>query len=481
RLHGLTLDKQDYIVDIQNCIVGSGAVERWKASLKKHCQADKYPDVAVGKLSDGYKWVRAPNLVRARWTEAQATIAHLERQPGGGKALAKCLAHNRPEIRAAAAAALGAHLDEDGVAEALAAAFDDTHAEVRGAAVQAIAYAKKPPPERAVQDGSAVEAAVLRAIDSPDDSMRYAAMQATRWFPGKRAEQALRDLAEASPVESLASDLLAKRTSKVVGEESRGAGSPPSIDDVLAKLDEAQVSTETFKEAGKLSDPRIIAKLISLAQLTDVGMLRHRVDQGAVVDALVNLRATEAVEPLAALLRQSWQHRNEHTILNAFVRLGDPRASEFIKQALRDAEPEWRFRLKYYLALAQLGDRQAYEMLANLLKEPLPQIETRQLLWSLVKSDRNELVALVEPLLDDEDFCSETADCLARNGGSQGLEMLKRRLTKEDDPLVAALFQGLQRDPEWHASPTGQGLLGDVARNGSAEAKRFAEDLLSEE
>lgn len=389
RLRDLTADDRGYLLvaNPKSCLVSSHAVSAWHDWLKKHATAETMPVLVVGKRQDDHVWNSISSEVRRYATEDLAAVALLERLPGSAKILLAHLVDPRYLVRRAVAEALSHHLAEQGVAEALVALFNDPHPAVRMAAALAIAEPKQPLPDALRRAGLPMETAVLAAMNSPDQTVARLARHAARWFATERVEQMLLEFLDACSNDPSALSSLIELNPKAAVERLRRCltggeyvrafaleqldklGEISHVEAVLGRLDERHAGIDAFQQAGKIKDPRIVAKLISLIEESDLGVPpRPRIDSLA-TQALVELRAKEAVEPLCALLNRPAWEGEALSIARVVAQFDDPRAIGPIRHALQKAPVEWRLRLDYYVALARLGDREALTTLVGILSK----------------------------------------------------------------------------------------------------------------
>ncbi len=333
------------------------------------------------------------------------------------------------QVRMAAAVALG-EIRNDRCVKPLVAGLADTSLNVQRMAAQGL-----------VQIGSAAVDALMKSLDSPDDSVRRWAAEVL----GKIGKKTVATkLVEKLPLET---PEVQKAIIIALGELASRKATHPLVS--ILRGDNVDLTRYAAEALGRLGDAEGIESLIECLDSPSIDVRK------AATEALVRV-GPESVPALTHAL----QHNNyvvRRWVAEALGNLKDKRAVKHLIHALHDENV--RVRRYAALALGEIGARNATPHLQSLLQD-----ENQDVRYSAVKAvasigGKEALSGLVTALKDN--------DWAVRMTAAQGLGDLG------DREGVAPLCEAL-RDPEWsvryHAAAA-LGQIGDVAALISADLR----------
>ncbi len=363
-------------------------------------------------------------------SENQAAIEALAWRRSNVPRLVAHLTNPAEETRSAAARALGAHTEVEGVVGALLEAASDPDRSVQSAALASLA---------AVADPRAREA-IIAAMDDP--KTRYAAVAAAASQKSEAVVSALiKMLDDADPrIVAAACRSLGQQKAAAAIEPLKALQAHPDAQVAQAAIDAlkligeltpvdaalAKVAVSDFYQQDELNalvrsrDPRAVPALVAALKSG-----RSARSIAPIAGALGKLGDQAAVEPLLDFMR--YNHDVPEEVYRALGELGDPRAVEPLEQALPRSQ-----RFTVQLALIRLGVAGILEQLIERLERAAEPHQKRQIIEALGKAGRNESVAAIEPYLDDPQLHSAAALALLDVGSPEAMAPLAERLRKAE-------------------------------------------------
>ncbi|MCL4194681.1 MAG: HEAT repeat domain-containing protein, partial [Thermoguttaceae bacterium] len=333
-------------------------------------------------------------------SENQAAIEALAWRRSNVPRLVAHLANSAEETRSAAARALGAHTEVEGVVGALLKAASDPDPSVRSAALASLA---------AVADPRVAET-IIAAMDDP--KTRSAAVTAAASQKSEAVVAALiKMLGDADPwIVAAACRSLGQQKSTTAVEPLKALQAHPDAEVARAAID-------ARKLIGELTPVDAALAKVAVSEF-------YQQDE---LNTLVRSRDPRAVPALVAVLKSGRSARSIAPIAQALGKLGDPRAVEPLKQAL----PRSR-RFTVQLALIRLGVEGIHEQMIERLERAADPQQKRLIIEALGKAGRNESVAVIEPYLDDPQLYSAAALALLDVGSPEAMAPLAERLRKAE-------------------------------------------------
>lgn len=258
-------------------------------------------------------------------------------QPIHADQVAAALEDAEPEVRVAAAQALGTFAD-DRVLSPLISALKDRKPEVRAAAVNSL---------RQLGDARAVGHLVLMLKDF-NHTVRWqaaAALNALGWRPGNNAEFVMRSVA--------------------LGQHEDAAVHGPEAVEMLIQALEDRTCPRRHAAAaalGKTADSRAVPPLE--AALND----EDRLVRVAAIEALSQMGNSQSASALLNLLKDGDAHVRA-TAIDALGRMGDARVVDHIAESLLQ-DSSWDVRKLSVEALGRVKDERTTQLLWQALKDP---------------------------------------------------------------------------------------------------------------
>lgn len=237
-----------------------------------------------------------------------------------GADLSRTLRDPVPEVRAAAAEALGSLQDTTAVLALIDVLGKDTDASVRRAAAWALGQIEDP-----------------RAIPSLGEALRRDTDVDVR----RMAAEALGDIDDRRAIPPLSEALQKDDDAEVRARAAHGlghyedAGSLPVLLAVLEREKIAAVKLAVLETLGDIGDKRAFAQLVPILRDADPEI------RVAAVHALGHLEDERGLDPLATALRDS-DAAVRVEAAEALSRISDRRAAPVLGSALKDASPEVR-------------------------------------------------------------------------------------------------------------------------------------------
>jgi HEAT repeat protein len=251
--------------------------------------------------------------------------------------VAEALSDEEPEVRVAAAKAMGVFQD-DRALPPLVAAVKDRNAEVRAAAIFSL---------RQIGDASAIDG-LVHALGDYHHAVRWqaaGALNALGWRPGNNMEFVLRAVA--------------------IGQHEDAAVHGAEAVDVLANALEDPTCPRRHAAAaalGKTGDPRAVRPLETALNDEDSHV------RVAAVEAISLIGHPQSATALLKLLDDA-NHQVRASAIEALGRMGDVHIVEHIAATLIN-DPSWDVRKLSVEALGRINDDAATQLLWQALKDP---------------------------------------------------------------------------------------------------------------
>jgi HEAT repeat protein len=479
------------------CLIDGLATQQFQQQMWQIMQGGNQPVVSTegGPLDNqgyGYNFFSYGQFQRVT-SETAAVLTILGRRPGTGATLIKHLEDKEAATRAASARAMTTHLAEAGVVKALAKAASDADADVRIAAVAALAGTAAQPDTRL--DHSIDTVALLAAMTDQVPGVRMTAAQSAAVFPCERARIALIKLLDdadisvkTSSANSLgtlhAKDAVPKlkelqkdpnQQLKITAIDAlKAIGELSPVDAALAKLDGGFLQDGDFAELGKAREKRAVEPLIARLAQTD----NYQV--GLIGRTLGDIGDPRAVDPLIQAFVYGNRNFNMADVPRALGKLGDKKAVEPLRQVLsvpnQYMQPELRNAI--FEGLLMLRAPKAFEDASAELKKMTDanrHFECGPLLVALGKSRDAKAVAIIEPFLANQQICIQAAEALVQCGTKESLTLLEKRLTAPDFQMGQMVIMNRQ----WTRTPATVALLKRVAAGANPGSKQAAINALN--
>ena len=338
---------------------------------------DSLAGIGVPALPALHALLQAPgeDLLRPAAVEALGRIKDARSIP----LLSKLGKDPDPALRRLVMEALSA-FEQPSVLRPLAAGLSDTEVAVRSAAAAGLG---RMPDKR-------LAPFLIRAIQDPDRDVRLLVIQALGKCGDESALKVLRPLLTCRDAEM---ELEACEAVARLGDHT-------AVPNLLQKLDVAarlngdeQLATKLIDALRRLKDDRAVLPLIDL--------LGHRSDR-------VRARAAEALgqigdrTALGSLSDVFDKERSPLVMAAAAKALGDlrdPGALSALNCALQQTDP---VRIKAVIALGEIGGSEAFEMVAERLRDPASQVRY-QAAGAIGRSGKKDYIPQLEPLVNDSD------------------------------------------------------------------------------
>ncbi|MGH7141003.1 MAG: HEAT repeat domain-containing protein [Pirellulales bacterium] len=450
-----------------------------------HRTPEHWLPIAFGPNASGFQQWDPPIPVAV--SEEVGTVTILGRRSECAKKLLGYLSSGSVEVQFAAAQALGAHLTQSGVREALIKAAADAEANIRAAAVASLGSRVTGLPASARQSDSADTVAVLKAMRDPEASVRLSAAAAAAEFADDATEAGLLALLadEDADVRAAACRAVGGRTTSAAVpalkqlQSGRNRKLKAAAIEALARIGEltpaaaalAKISSDVAEEG----DFAIIAKAKSPEAIPILIRALHDGKSGLAAKTLADLGSREAVQPILDELSIAMYPAS---LIEALGRLGDDLAIEPIRTALTLQQPKRAPCAVFFVALARLKQPDAVALATAFFNQALDSDDRQYAISTLGKSKLSDFLPLLERHLDDDVTCRAAAAALRDNGSPEALKAVTSRLKSADYRYGTAVLNALTKDRDWLRSAEAKAVFSQAASSPNAETQTTARKIM---